>query len=238
MTQRIAKFLSESGVCSRREGERLIEEGRIKINNVRVDHPSTLVGEADVVTFDNRTVQRRTESKVWIFHKPKECITSTKDPEGRRTVFDILPKSFEHVKYVGRLDYWSEGLLLLTNDGAFARTMSLPVHEIPRVYDVRVYGEINDSKLALLRKGVTIDGIQYRPMIINILSNEGKNSWLEITLFEGKNREIRKVIEYIGCQVNRLVRIAFGPVQLEDLKVNQVREISINLFDSIIKDTI
>jgi 23S rRNA pseudouridine2605 synthase len=232
---RIAKFLSDSGICSRREGERLVEEGRIKINDIRVTHPSQKVEEQDVVSVDNKSVERRTSRKLWAFHKPRECVTSRTDPSERSTVYDILPKSLEQAKYIGRLDYWSEGLLLFTNDGEFARELSLPIHEIPRMYKVRVYGEIPEHKLAVLRKGAVIDGIRYKPMKIEALSDGSKNAWLSITLYEGKNREIRRAIEFIGAKVNRLIRVAFGPVELGNLKMGDVKEISPKLFTSFLE---
>ncbi len=231
---RIAKFLSDSGICSRREGERYVEEGRVKINDVRVIHPSQKVSEEDRVSVDNKTVEPRTERKLWAFHKPKECLTSRGDPDGRTTIYEILPKSLENLKYVGRLDYWSEGLLLLTNDGEFARQLSLPIHEIPRMYEVRVYGDISEHKLSVLRKGAVIDGIRYKPMNIEVLSDGATNTWLSITLFEGKNREIRRAIEFIGAKVNRLIRVAFGPVELGNLPLGEAKEVKTTLFNSFL----
>lgn len=233
--QRIAKFLAAAGICSRRQGEELITAGRIKLNGQVVATPATFVNEGDVVSFDNRTVRLTGVRKVWAFYKPAECITSRVDPEGRKTIYDILPPSFENIRYVGRLDYLSEGLLLLTNDGALVRHLELPAHRIPRVYRVRVYGTVKQDLVNLLAKGITVDGVKYQGIQAEIETSEGRNTWVKMTLVEGKNREIRNIMTHLGYKVNRLIRLGYGPFLLDGMKPCQVTELSIDVLDSYLK---
>lgn len=235
MNQRIAKFLAAAGLCSRREGEALIAEGRIKLNDQVVTTPATFVEAADVVTFDNRTVRLTGMRKLWAFYKPAECITSRVDPEGRKTIYDILPPSFKNIRYVGRLDYLSEGLLLLTNDGLLVRSLELPSNKIPRVYRVRIYGAVQPNLQVVLSKGITIDDIDYKGIHMELEPTEGRNTWLRLTLTEGKNREIRKIMSHLGYKVNRLIRIGYGPVAIDGVKPGQVKEISINVIDKYLQ---
>jgi 23S rRNA pseudouridine2605 synthase len=234
--QRIAKFLAAAGVCSRRQGEEFIAEGRVKLNDQIVTTPATFVEDSDVVSFDNRTVKLTGIRRVWAFYKPDESITSRIDPEGRKTIYDILPPSFENIRYVGRLDYLSEGLLLLTNDGALVRHLELPIHRIPRVYYVRVYGNVNENIVNVLAAGMTIDGIQYQGIQAEVEASEGRNTWLKLTLTEGKNREIRNIMTYLGYKVNRLVRIGYGPFELDDLNKGEYKELSIDVLDKYLQN--
>lgn len=234
--QRIAKFLAAAGVCSRRQGEEFIAEGRVKLNDQLVTTPATFVEDADVVSFDNRTVKLTGVRRVWAFYKPDECITSRIDPEGRKTIYDILPPSFENIRYVGRLDYLSEGLLLLTNDGPLVRHLELPIHRIPRVYYVRVYGNVNENIVKVLAAGMTIDGTQYQGIQAEVEASEGRNTWLKLTLTEGKNREIRNIMTYLGYKVNRLVRIGYGPFALDDLNKGEYKELSIEVLDKYLQN--
>lgn len=233
--QRIAKYLAAAGICSRRQGEELIAAGRIKLNDQIVTTPATFVDDGDVVSFDNRTVRLTGLRKVWAFYKPAECITSRVDPEGRKTIYDILPPSFQNIRYVGRLDYLSEGLLLLTNDGALVRHLELPSHRIPRVYRVRVYGTVKPDLVKKLADGMTIEGVHYQGIYAEIEASEGRNTWIKMTLIEGKNREIRKIMTYLGYKVNRLMRIGYGPFSIDGLKPGQVIELSIIALDTYLK---
>ncbi|MCP5322468.1 MAG: rRNA pseudouridine synthase [Candidatus Paracaedibacteraceae bacterium] len=235
MNQRIAKFLSAAGVCSRREGEALIATGRIKLNDQVVTTPTTFVRESDVVTFDNRTVRLTCVRQLWAFYKPVECITSRVDPEGRKTIYDILPPSFKNIRYVGRLDYFSEGLLLLTNDGALVRSLELPRNKIPRIYRVRIYGAVQPNFQQLLLNGITVDDIEYKGIQVEVEPAEGRNTWLRLTLVEGKNREIRRIMNYLGYKLNRLVRVGYGPVTIDGLKLGQVKEIPIEVIDKYLQ---
>jgi 23S rRNA pseudouridine2605 synthase len=233
--QRIAKYLAAAGICSRRQGEELIAAGRIKLNDQIVTTPATFVDDGDVVSFDNRTVRLTGLRKVWAFYKPAECITSRVDPEGRKTIYDILPPSFQNIRYVGRLDYLSEGLLLLTNDGALVRHLELPSHRIPRVYRVRVYGTVKPDLVKKLADGMTIEGVHYQGIHAEIEASEGRNTWIKMTLIEGKNREIRNIMTYLGYKVNRLMRIGYGPFSIDGLKPGQVIELSIDALDSYLE---
>lgn len=233
--QRIAKFLAAAGLCSRRQGEELIAAGRIKLNGQVVATPATFVEEGDEVTFDNRTVRLSGVRRVWAFYKPAECITSRVDPEGRKTIYDILPPSFQNIRYVGRLDYLSEGLLLLTNDGALVRHLELPAHRIPRVYRVRVYGTVKDDLVRLLAKGITVEGINYAGIQAELEASEGRNTWVKMTLVEGKNREIRNIMTHLGYKVNRLMRVGYGPFSIDGMKPGQVTELSIETLDTYLK---
>jgi len=233
--QRIAKFLAASGICSRRQGEELIAAGRIKLNDQIVTTPATFVDDTDVVTFDNRTVRLMESRRIWAFFKPIECITSRIDPEGRKTIYDILPQSFSNIKYVGRLDYFSEGLLLLTNDGGLVRELELPKNKIPRIYRVRIYGIVQSNITQQLANGITIDDVHYKGIHVEIEPSEGKNTWLKLTLHEGKNREIRNIMTHLGYKVNRLTRIGYGPFTLNGLKPGQVKELSIDRIDQYLK---
>jgi 23S rRNA pseudouridine2605 synthase len=236
--QRLAKFLAAAGLCSRREGEKFIEAGRVKVNQAVITTPAFCVDDSDIVTLDNKTVRPIEQAKLWAFYKPVECITSRIDPEGRKTIYDLLPPSFKNIKYVGRLDYFSEGLLLLTNDGGLVRTLELPKHEIPREYKVRVYGSVDVKLVDTLAKGITIEGENYKPIELHILPAEGKNTWLKFVLKEGKNREIRKILTHFGYKINRLIRMGYGPVSLTGLKTGQLKELDIQQLQTYLKEKV
>lgn len=218
---RLAKRIAESGAASRREAECLIEDGRVKVDGVIVKTPVFFVTEDNVVSIDEKIIPRKSEEiKIWKFYKPNGVITSRKDSKGRPTVFDYF-KKFERDRllYVGRLDCNSEGLLLFTNNGDLARKMELPKTALQRTYRVRIFGKLSAVAKEKLRSGVVVDGIKYGHVEI-IEENEtttAKNRWLKITLSEGKNREIRKLMQYFGCSVNRLIRISYGPFNLDAL---------------------
>lgn len=233
---RIAKYLAAAGVCSRREAEVFIQRGRVKLNGVVVETPVTFIQDADVVTLDNRMVRPLSEKKVWAFYKPVGCVTSKRDPEGRKTIYDILPPSFENVKYVGRLDYASEGLLLMTNDGGIVRALELPKHRIPRRYRVRVFGDVSEDIQARIQEGIKVDGIHYQPAEIAVSKSEGKNTWLTMTLFEGKNREIRNIMSFFDLKVNRLIRDSYGPIDLGKLKPGEVKAVDVQKVELYLKE--
>ena len=231
--ERIAKRLARAGVASRREVERLIGLGRIAVNGRVLDTPAVLVGSTDVVTVDGRPVERPEATRVWRFHKPVGLITAAKDPAGRPTVFDALPEGMPRVIKIGRLDINSEGLLLLTNDGELARALELPATGWVRRYRARARGSVTQDKLDTLKTGVTIDGVRYGPIEATLdkakeKSADGKapaNLWISVSLTEGKNREVRKVLEHLGVTVNRLIRLSYGPFQLGTLSEGEVAEI-------------
>ena len=227
--ERVAKALARAGVASRREVERLIEAGRVRVNGQVLLTPAVKVAPDDILTVDGEVVGEAEPTRMWRYHKPVGLVTTHKDPQGRPTVFEALPKELPRVISVGRLDLNSEGLLLLTNDGALARALELPSSGWSRTYRVRAYGETSQSRLDRLLTGLTLEGVKYGPIIAKLDKvKEGTrhtNVWITVTLSEGKNREVRKVLDSIGLQVNRLIRLAYGPFQLGTSPVGAAEEI-------------
>jgi 23S rRNA pseudouridine2605 synthase len=222
---RIAKYLSRAGVASRRDVERMLVEGTIKLNGKTVTHPATFISAGDVVQVNGKVVDQPDRTRVWRYHKPEGLVTTHKDPEGRPTVFEKLRLQLPRVVSVGRLDLTSEGLLLLTNDGGLARQLELPATGWLRRYRVRVFGVPNEGALKALAKGVTVDGVRYGPIEAEVDAKKGDNTWLTVSLREGRNREIRRVMAHLGLSVSRLIRIAYGPFQLGTLERGGIEEI-------------
>lgn len=226
-TERLAKAIAKAGVASRRDAEKLIESGRVKVDGNIVKTPVFFVSDENVVEVDGEKITDNTSDvRLWKFYKPVGYITSRRDPKNRKTIFDIIKIDFPRILYVGRLDLNSEGLLLLTNNGDLARFLELPKSRIKRVYKVRAYGEMNEEIIRKLKNGVSINGVHYGSIDVNILSNKAKNIWLTIALSEGKNREIRKVLWHFGLSVNRLIRISFYNFALGNLKPGEIEEVS------------
>ncbi len=224
--ERIAKRLSRIGVCSRREGERMIEAGRIAVDGELVTTPALRVAEGARITVDGRPVGTAERARLWRYHKPAGLICTNRDPEGRATIFDRLPDDLPRVITIGRLDLTSEGLLLLTNDGALARRLEHPDTGWTRRYRARVFGKPDITRLERLARGITLDGVRYGPIEARIERFRATNAWLTIALREGKNREIRKVLNHLGLEVNRLIRVSFGPFQLGSLAREAISEVS------------
>ena len=222
--ERIAKVIARSGRCSRRDAERLIAEGRVKLGGALVETPATLVLADDLILVDDKPLPAHEKARLWRYHKPVGLVTSHRDEKGRATVFDKLPADLPRVISVGRLDLTSEGLLLLTNDGGLARALELPDTGWKRRYRVRAFGRISERQLAALGKGLTIEGMRYGPIDASVEREQGGNIWLALSLREGKNREVRKVMEHLGLTVNRLIRVAYGPFQLGGLERGAVDE--------------
>lgn len=225
MAERLAKFMARSGVCSRRDAEELIKQKRVTVNGEIIDTPAYNVEGTEKILLDGEKLPEIEQTRLWLYHKPVGLLTTHKDTEARATVFEHLPIGLPRVISVGRLDLNSEGLLLLTNNGELSRKLELPENGWSRRYKVRVHGFVNKNKLADLAKGATVDGINYGPVKVELESQNGTNSWLVVTLSEGKNREIRKLMKSIGLEVARLIRLSYGPFQLGSLKKGEVREV-------------
>ena len=222
---RIAKAIAHAGLCSRRDAESWIGQGRVAVNGKVLATPACIVGPSDLVTVDGKPLPQAQAPRLWRYHKPKGLVTSHKDPQGRKTVFEALPPELPRVVSVGRLDLNTEGLLLLTTDGELARHLELPSTGWLRRYRVRVHGKVSDAELDRLREGITVDGIHYGPVEARVDREQGSNLWLTLGLREGKNREVKRVLEALGLTVNRLIRISFGPFALGDLASGDVSEV-------------
>ena len=229
MKIRIAKFISNSSVASRRKAEELISAGLVSVNGTVISTPVTMVDENDVIIVNGKKIEQNTKTLLYMFHKPINVMTTTYDPMHRRTIYDILPPEYKHLKYIGRLDYKTSGLLLLTNDGAFARKLTLPSGNIPRTYIAEVGGKIDNLDLAC--HGLSVDGVKYRPMKIDVID---KNK-LRVTVTEGKKNEIRIVLRACGAPVKKLHRISFGIISLGNLSVGKILKIKQKTIDVILK---
>ena len=223
--ERIAKRIARAGLASRRDAERLIAEGRVRLNGRLLDSPAVTVGASDRIEVDGKALSEPEQTRLWRYYKPLGLVTSARDEKGRPTVFDRLPAEMPRVLSIGRLDLNSEGLLLLTNDGALKRRLELPSTGWLRRYRVRVHGRPTAATLAPLERGVEIEGERFQPMRLTIDSAQGANAWLTIGLREGKNREIRRALDTVGLQVNRLIRVSYGPFQLGELEPGAVEEV-------------
>lgn len=224
-SQRIAKAIARSGFCSRRDAEKIIAEGRVTLNGKPLDTPAVNVTEKDRILIDGKPLPERSEVRLWRYHKPKGRVTTHRDPQGRPTVFEALPEDMPRVISIGRLDLNTEGLLLLTNDGDLARHLESPATAWVRRYRVRVHGKVDEAALERLGKGVEIEGVKYGPVDAKLDRVQGTNAWLTLGLREGKNREIRKIMDHLGLDVGRLIRISFGPFQLGDMETGAVEEV-------------
>ena len=226
---RIAKLLARAGIASRREIERMIEAGRVSLNGKVLDTPAVKLDSLKGVTVDGKPVGEAEDTRLFAFHKPSGLLTAERDPKGRPTIYtalrNALPGDAGRVMPVGRLDFNTEGLLLLTNDGEMKRAMELPSTGVPRTYRARAFGEITQTQLDELIEGIEIDGIRYGQIEANLERGSGRNRWIEMTLREGKNREVRRVLEHLGLEVNRLLRIGYGPFHLGDLPRGQAVEL-------------
>jgi 23S rRNA pseudouridine2605 synthase len=223
--QRIAKVMARAGVCSRRDAEAWIAEGRVSVNGKVLSSPAFNVAEDDDVRVDGEPLAARERTRLFLFHKPRGVVTTARDPEGRRTIFDALPEGLPRLIAVGRLDINTEGLLLLTNDGGLARVLELPATGWLRRYRVRAHGSIDQERLDQLSEGITLDGVDYMGIEARLDREQGSNAWMTLGLREGKNREIKKVLEHLGLAVNRLIRVSFGPFELGDLPEGEAVEI-------------
>ncbi len=227
--ERIAKRLARAGLCSRREAERWIADGRVAVDGTVLASPAFTVTSRNAIVVDGKPLPGAAPARLWRYHKPAGLITTHHDPQGRPTIFDKLPPRLPRVVSVGRLDLNSEGLMLLTNDGALARKLELPATGWLRRYRVRVHGNVEPKHLQGLSAGVTVDGIKYGPMEAELERTQGSNAWLTFAIREGKNREVRRVMEHLGYQVTRLIRTAYGPFHLGGLKKGATDEVAKNV---------
>ncbi len=234
--ERIAKRIARAGICSRREAERLIEAGKVRVNGKTITSPALNVTPEDTITVAGKPVGEAEKTQLWLYHKPAGLVTTNRDPEGRPTVFDALPKDMPRVVSIGRLDLNSEGLLLLTNDGSLARKLELPATGWIRRYRVRAFGSFSADMLERMQKSITIEGMRYQPMEVKMESQTGTNRWLVVALKEGKNREIRKIFEHFGLKVNRLIRVSYGPLNLGSLPHGEVKEVPGRMLKSFVGD--
>jgi 23S rRNA pseudouridine2605 synthase len=226
--QRIAKLLARAGIASRRDIERMIAEGRIALNGEVLTTPATLLESLGGVTVDGKPVRPAGAARLFRFYKPQATLTAARDPKGRPTIYDKLPAGLPRLMPVGRLDFMTEGLLLLTNDGELKRQLELPSTGVVRRYRARAFGNVTQEALEDLSEGVTIEGVRYGSIDANLERRTGRNCWIEMSLTEGKNREVRRVLEHLGMQVSRLIRTAYGPFDLGGLEPGAVAEIDRN----------
>ena len=223
--ERIAKVVSRAGLASRRDAEEWIVQGRVTVNGRVINSPALDVTANDVITVDGKPLPPRERTRLFLFHKPRGLMTTHADPEGRPTVFDNLPEGLPRLISIGRLDFNTEGLLLLTNDGGLARALELPDTGWLRRYRVRAHGEVTQAQLDELKKGVEVDGVKYGPIDATLERDQGANVWLVFAIREGKNREVRNVMAHLGLEVNRLIRVSYGPFQLGELAEGEVEEV-------------
>ena len=231
MSVRLAKFIADCGVASRRGAEDLIKSGHVTVNDKVIDTPVFFVNGDEKICVNGKLIKAQQETKLYMFHKPINTMTTSRDPEHRKTIYDVLDKKYRNLKYIGRLDFKTTGLLLLTNDGDFARKMSLPKNQIERTY-IATVNKFTERGLNIARRGVTVDGIKYRPMKIELIDEHN----LKITVIEGKKNEIRIVLKYIESPVVNLHRISYGPVSLGNLGVGKILEVDKKTVDLISKN--
>jgi 23S rRNA pseudouridine2605 synthase len=224
--QRIAKLLARAGIASRREIERMITDGRIALNGEKITTPATLLDSVEGLTVDGRPVRPAKATRLFRFYKPQATLTAAYDGKGRATIYDKLPKGLPRLMPVGRLDFMTEGLLLLSNDGELKRQLELPRTGVVRTYRARAFGRVSQAQLEQLAEGITIEGVRYGSINANLERRTGSNCWIEMSLTEGKNREVRRVLAHLGLQVSRLIRTAYGPFTVEGLDPGGIEEIA------------
>jgi len=232
--ERIAKRLARAGLCSRRDAERWIAAGRVRVDGTVLDTPAFTVTDRNRIEVDGKPLPDIDRPRLWLYHKPVEQMVTARDPQGRPTVFDALPRDMPRTVSVGRLDFMSEGLLLLTNDGGLARRLELPANGWTRRYRARVHGVVDEARLMELARGITVEGVHYGPIKARLERQQRTNAWLEIALSEGKNREVRRVLAHLDLPVMRLIRVAFGPFQLGTLERGEVEEVPSAALDSLL----
>ena len=234
---KIAKLISMSGFCSRRDAEKFILEGRVKINGETITNVAERFYQDTKIEIDGKLLNNSPTPLLYLFYKPVECITSKSDPSGRKTIFDILPKTLPHLISVGRLDFYSEGALLLTNNGSLATILMSPKNHVPRTYKVKVYGNLPSDLKQKLEQGIEIEGIQYQPIQTSIISDKDKKHHiLKLTLYEGKNREIRNICKFFNLKIDKLVRIEYAGISISGMKPTELKKLDNKVIDNIFKN--
>lgn len=224
-SMRIAKFIARTGSMSRRDAEKYVMAGKVSVNNEIITNPATKLTGDEEIAINGALLPKIEPTRVWLYHKKPGLITTSFDELGRETIFDDINPDVNHVITIGRLDKNTEGLLVLTNDGEYARQLELPANNYLRTYKVQVFGRIYEDELENLANGITIDGVIYKKVLVKIEKQSMNNAWLQVTLIEGKNREIRNIMQYLGLKIKRLIRIAYGPYQLDNLRLGEVIEV-------------
>ncbi len=230
---RISKYLARAGLASRREAEKLIIAGRVTINGLSTENSWDCMKEGDTITLDGVKVKDHIKDQLFIFNKPRGCLSTSRDQRGRKTIFDLIRTTQDHLMIIGRLDYDSEGLILLTNNGNLKRHLELPKNGFRRFYKVKINNSLDESLLKEIKKGLTIEGIKYRPMEVEVKSETNSGVWLDICLKEGKNREIRRIFNYHNREVKRLIRVGFGPFSLQDLAIGKLKKLNLVNYEKL-----
>ena len=231
---RVSKYLARAGLASRREAEKLIISGRVSVNNIFIADPWKCIVEGDMVKLDGEKVKTNPKTKLFLLNKPKGCLSTSRDQRGRKTIFDLFQTQYDHLMIIGRLDYNSEGLILLTNNGNLKRYLELPKNEFKRFYKVKIRGILSENMIEQIQSGVTVQGINYRPMELEVQSENKQGDWLNICLREGKNREIRRILDHYNIEVIRLIRVGFGPFALQNLPVGKIKKVRIADYKELI----
>ena len=230
---RITRYLAKAGLASRREAEKLIHEGRVTLNGDTVIEPWRNCTKKDVLKLDGIIVSQSMSTALYQLHKPVGYLSTSKDAMGRKTIFDLIDSKLEHLMIIGRLDYNSEGLVVLTNNGELKRYLELPKNKVERVYKVKIKGHLTSSDLTNLKKGLLLEGLNYRPIVARVLERNSSHSWVEMVLTEGKNREIRKILASFGLTVVRLIRHKFGPFNLGNLKTGKSKKLKLENYTTL-----
>ena len=231
---RVSKYLARAGLASRREAEKLIISGRVSVNDIFIADPWESIVEGDLVKLDGKKVKTDQKTKLFLLNKPKGCLSTSRDQRGRKTIFNLFQTQYDHLMIIGRLDYNSEGLILLTNNGNLKRYLELPKNEFKRFYKVKIRGILSENMIEEIQSGVTVQGINYRSMELEVQSENKEEVWLNICLREGKNREIRRILDHYNIEVIRLIRVGFGPFALQELPVGKIKKVRIEDYKELI----